>query len=109
MVVHDPYVLQYDEEPMDLTADLEAARKGADCVAIVTAHSEYKEFTPWYLYERVRTPILVDGRRVTHPDAFANSPVRRVGVGEPWPWAAHLPTRGDRERTAEVSEFVGGS
>jgi len=109
VIVHDPYVHQYDEEPMDLTADLEAALEGADCVAVVTAHSQYRELTPWYLYERMRTPILVDGRRVTDPDHFANSPVRRVGVGEPWPWAAHPLTRSEPERTPGISELVGGS
>jgi hypothetical protein len=79
---------------------------GADRVAITRTAST--AFSPWSLYEKLRTPILVDGRRVTHPDTFANSPVRRVAVGEPWPWAAHPPTREERERTPEVSEFVGG-
>ena len=85
VIVHDPHVRRYDDAGIELTNDLEQALRGADCAALVTAHQVYSEMSPQALVEWMRTPVLVDGRRVTDSAAYAAAGVLRLGVGEPRP------------------------
>jgi UDP-N-acetyl-D-mannosaminuronic acid dehydrogenase len=85
VIVHDPYVHRYTDAPLELTADLDAALRGADCAALVTAHQEYAAMDPRWLAEVMRTPVLIDGRRVTDRAAYEAAGVLRIGLGEPRP------------------------
>ena len=79
VVMHDVHVKE--EEGVMITNDLEEAIQGADAVVLVTAHDEYRELTPEYLKEKMRTPILIDGRNVYDPGAFRDAGFEIRGVG----------------------------
>jgi len=65
--VHDPYVQSSDE--IELTDDLDKVLKDADCVALVTAHDEYREIDLDKLKRAMRTHIIVDGRNIFDKEA----------------------------------------
>lgn len=86
--VHDPYVEDYPG--IEFERDLDEALRGADAVAIFTAHDIYRRLNPDQLYSlcgRHRRPVIVDGRNLVDPDAFIESGCVYLGVG-----------RGDRNR-----------
>ena len=62
--VHDPYIDDHREVP--IWHDLEKAVRGADVLAIVTGHRQYKHLDLDRIKRlmRGRSPILVDGRHV---------------------------------------------
>jgi UDP-N-acetyl-D-mannosaminuronic acid dehydrogenase len=77
IVVHDPYVGEY-------RCDLFERVKGCDAVVVMVAHRAYKELDLAALKAALRTPILVDGRRVFN-EAQAKAAgliYRGVGRGE---------------------------
>lgn len=61
--VHDPLVAA-GVGPGPVQRDLDAVLAGADAVVVLTAHRQYKELDLAQLRRKVRTPVLVDGRRV---------------------------------------------
>lgn len=79
VVVHDVHVKE--EEGLRIINDLNEAVNGADAVVLMTAHDEYRELTPEYLKEKMRTPILIDGRNVYDPGAFRDAGFEIRGVG----------------------------
>ena len=62
VIAHDPHVREYDG--IELTADLEAALQGSDCLVIVTKHREYYDLDLERAAKLMRTPVMVDGRNV---------------------------------------------
>ncbi len=81
VVVHDPYVKH--EEDVNLTNDLNQALEGKDCIAVVTKHREYYDIDLKWLREKMKTPIIVDGRNVFNPRQAreAGFTFRGVGIG----------------------------
>ena len=81
VVVHDPYVLTYPE--VDISQDMGAVLAGADVVAVLTGHSQYKEIDP----VRCRGltgeehPVVVDGRNIADPDAWIAAGFVYKGIG----------------------------
>jgi UDP-N-acetyl-D-glucosamine dehydrogenase len=61
---HDPYVpsLHYDGIDLESVSELEPALQQADCVVIVTDHSEYE-----WSHVQQHARLIVDTRRVIHP------------------------------------------
>ncbi|MEA3165761.1 MAG: UDP-N-acetyl-D-mannosaminuronic acid dehydrogenase [Thermoplasmata archaeon] len=66
--VHDPLVAQ-GVGPGPVQHDLGAVLKDADAVVVLTAHKQYKALDLRQLRQQVRTPVLVDGRRVFQREA----------------------------------------
>ncbi len=62
LIAHDPHVRQFPEA--ELTRDLDAALKGADCAVIVTKHRPYFKLDLKKVKALMKTPILIDGRNV---------------------------------------------
>lgn len=62
VIVHDPYVKSAKE--IELTGNLNDALVGADCAIFVTAHSRYKNLKLKNLLQKMKTPIIVDGRNL---------------------------------------------
>lgn len=60
VIVHDPYVKIVDG--LEMTGDLNKALVGADCAIFVTAHSRYKSMKLKNLVQKMRNPIIIDGR-----------------------------------------------
>jgi len=80
IAIHDPFARS--ERGYAILQDVNAATKGADCVAIVTAHDEYRKLDLKALRRRMRHPAFVDGRDVyAGPDLVKMGFVYR-GIGK---------------------------
>jgi len=62
--LHDPYVKEWEFGPQSVESDITKAAKGADCLALVTKHSEYFSLDLDSIKKVMRTPTIVDGRNV---------------------------------------------
>jgi len=62
--LHDPYVKIWDFGPQEIDSDLMIAAKDADCLALVTKHSDYFSIDLDGIKKIMRTPTIVDGRNV---------------------------------------------
>lgn len=81
VVIHDPHVKEFEGAP--LVNDLEAAVKGKDCVLVATRHREYRQLSLDWLKDRMRTPIIVDGRNTFDRDSCVQAGFSFRGVGIP--------------------------
>ncbi len=70
VTIHDPFAKS--QRGFTVTRDLQAALKGADCLALVTAHDRYKRLDLAKVRRWMRHRTIVDGRNV-----FDGSVVRR--------------------------------
>lgn len=99
VLVHDPYVLTYPGVP--ISQDVDAVLRGADVMAVLTGHSQYRSLDP----VRCRAvmglaeshPVVVDGRDIVDPDAWILKGFVYKGIG-----------RGDKNRHAVVGLMGGG-
>jgi len=82
VVIHDPYART--ERGYTISRDLDAVVKGADAIAIVTAHTAYRKLDLKALGRRMRRRVLVDGRNVFRgPEVIqARFVYRGIGKGE---------------------------
>ena len=76
VVVHDPFVQPY-------TGDWEKAVRDADAAVFMVAHDLYRAAPLEKIRTLLRTPVLVDGRRVFDPQEAARCGLvyRCVGIG----------------------------
>lgn len=75
VVIHDPWVEEYTGDPLKCVL-------GCDATVIMVAHSAYRALDLRALKSALRTPVLVDGRRVFDgPQARAAGLIYR-GVGQ---------------------------
>jgi len=72
VAIHDPFARS--ERGYAVVRDMKAATKGADCVAIVTAHDAYRKLDLKALRRRMRHAAFVDGRNV-----YAGPDVVKIG------------------------------
>lgn len=77
--VVDPYVNRLEE--FVVTSDPLEAATGADAVGIITAHDAFRQVDLSHLAGRLRTPVLVDGRRVFEPEAARAVGLRFLAIG----------------------------
>jgi UDP-N-acetyl-D-mannosaminuronic acid dehydrogenase len=87
VAVHDPFVDRYPGVPV--SQDLREVITGADAIAILTSHRQYRGLVPaelraWTGKER---PVIVDGRNMVDADACISAGFVYRGIG-----------RGDRNR-----------
>lgn len=64
VILHDPYVREWDFGPHEIERDLRKAAKDSDCLALVTKHKDYFKLDFESLRKLMRTPTFVDGRNV---------------------------------------------
>lgn len=81
VVVHDPYVLTYPG--VDISQDADAVLAGADVVAILTGHSQYRQIDPVRCcgMTKEKHPVVVDGRNIADPDAWIAAGFVYKGIG----------------------------
>jgi len=79
--LHDPYVKDYGD--MEIENELEATVRGSDVIALVTRHDEYRELSLEWLKEKMRTPIIVDGRNNFRREECLEMGFAFRGVGIP--------------------------
>ena len=79
--VHDPYVLTYPG--VDISQDMNAVLAGADVVAVLTGHSQYREIDPVRCCGMTgqEHPVVVDGRNIADPDAWIAAGFVYKGIG----------------------------
>jgi UDP-N-acetyl-D-mannosaminuronic acid dehydrogenase len=63
-IAHDPYVKNRDFQLIELTSDFNKAVKDADVLIFATNHKEYYNIDLDELRNKVRTPIIIDGRNI---------------------------------------------
>jgi UDP-N-acetyl-D-mannosaminuronic acid dehydrogenase len=75
VVIHDPYVPEYQGEVYQ-------AAKGCDAAVVMVRHREYLELDLNIMKDRLRTPVLVDGRGAVDRQAAieAGFTVRSIGT-----------------------------
>lgn len=76
----DPYVKSCDG--IVLSKTLEDAVSGADCIALMTAHKEFKGLDLKKLKGLVRTPLIMDGRNLFDNEACKKQGFGIFGVGK---------------------------
>ncbi len=98
VIAHDPFVtdhewrLAWNGEEIPLVQELDVALAGADCAVVVTRHRPYFELAKagnpdgvglMWLRQRMRRPVIVDGRNVFDRGAceLAGFVYRGVGKG----------------------------
>jgi UDP-N-acetyl-D-mannosaminuronic acid dehydrogenase len=74
VVIHDPYVAEYRREVFECV-------KGCDVILVMVAHQEYKTLDLAALKSALRTPILIDGRRVFSPAQAKAAGLIYYGIG----------------------------
>ena len=80
VVIHDPYARS--ERGYAVVRDMKTAVRGADCIAIVTAHDAYRKLDVKALRRGMRRHVIVDGRNVfPGPDIVKMGFVYR-GIGK---------------------------
>ena len=88
VVAHDPHVRESDwqqelgeEYRVPLHRDLNAALAGADCVAVITSHDEYRTLTLARLRAVMRTIVVIRGRNDTFDVEGEGVSVQSLGKG----------------------------
>jgi UDPglucose 6-dehydrogenase len=67
--------IQYTTSPINCLKD-------ADCCIIVTEWQEFKNLKPEDFTKNMRTPLLIDGRRIYNPEEFSNKlKFAAIGLG----------------------------
>jgi UDP-N-acetyl-D-mannosaminuronic acid dehydrogenase len=79
--VHDPLALPV--QGISPERDLQAAAEGADALALVTAHEEYRSLDLRALGKVMRTRVLVDGRNAYRREDAAAAGFVYLGLGKP--------------------------
>ena len=81
LVVHDPYVREH--AGVNLTNDLDEAIRGKDAVLVLLRHKQYLELTLDWMRDRMRVPVIVDGRNVFNREECLAAGFTFKGVGLP--------------------------
>jgi UDP-N-acetyl-D-mannosaminuronic acid dehydrogenase len=81
VVVHDPYI--FDESTTSIDTNIDEVIRGADAIAIFTAHREYRDLNPVHVKSLMHRdhPIIIDGRNVIDADSFIKEGFVYKGVG----------------------------
>ena len=82
-IAHDPYVKHRDYNATELTNDFDNAVSGADVLIFATNHKEYYNIDLDDLKNKVRTPVIIDGRNIFNKKLVEEKGFiyRKVGEG----------------------------
>jgi nucleotide sugar dehydrogenase len=81
VTVVDPYIDEISDKFGILTHELYNALKGADALVLITPHDDFKSLDFKRVKTLMRTPIIVDGRRIYDPDELKDMGFCYRGVG----------------------------
>ena len=79
-VLHDPYVRDFD---LPFTKNINEAINGADAIVIATKHKEYFNLDLGSIKNKMRTPVLIDGRNAYNKEGCEKLGFIYRGVGKP--------------------------
>jgi len=76
VVIHDPYVKEYQGNVLQMS-------QGCDAVVVMVKHKNYQDLDLDILRGTLRTPLLIDGRRLFTPEQAYTSKLiyRGIGIG----------------------------
>lgn len=82
ITIHDSFVKECENLP--IFNDLKKAITDANCIVVVTPHSEYKNIDLNWLKSTLSTPVIIDGRNIFNPKKCVDAgfTYRGVGVGK---------------------------
>lgn len=58
------------KDPIEYAQDIPEALKGSECAIIVTPWDQFKSLQPTDFIQHMKTPIVIDGRRIFDSEAF---------------------------------------
>jgi len=82
VVLHDPYVQEWDLGPHDIERDIYKAAKESDCVALVTRHRDYHDLDFSKLGGIMKTRTFVDGRNVYDEEKLTSHDFEYRAIGK---------------------------
>ena len=72
---------EFNDENLTFVENLDDALQDADGCILVTEWSSYRSLEPETFLNKMKNPLLVDGRRVYDPLKFIEKKVKYVGIG----------------------------
>lgn len=81
--IYDPYFRSATVYGIRTEDSLEGAVSAADAAVIVTEHGEFAGLGPGFFASRMKTPVLVDARRVVDGDEARRAGIIFRGLGQP--------------------------
>ena len=81
VIVVDPYIEEINPKFGLLNNDLYDALNGADVMVLITPHDDFKSIDFKKVKELMKSPIVIDGRRIYDPDKLRNMGFFYKGIG----------------------------
>lgn len=85
VVVYDPVALQAArlvfDNAIEYASNAQTCLDRADCCIVVTEWDEFRSIPPAVFVERMRRPIVIDGRRIYDANEFIRAGIQLVAVG----------------------------
>jgi len=82
MCIVDPYIEDGDLDRYgEMETDVYKAIEGADAIVLMTGHREFREIDLWCVKEKMRTAIVIDGRRFFDRDVVSGVGFVYRGIG----------------------------
>ncbi len=87
IAAYDPVAMENAEKilskEVQLSEDPLSPLKGADCCIVMTEWDEFRKLRPKDFITMMKTPNVIDARRLLNPDAFEGMNYVAVGLGGP--------------------------
>lgn len=64
VIIHDPFVKQFEDKEVNLTNDLQEALQDRDAILIETGHKQYFDIKLKELKDILNHPVIIDGRNI---------------------------------------------
>jgi len=68
-------------EGVELTPSYRSALKGSDCAIVMTEWDEFRKLRAKDYLDHMRSPNLIDARRIYDPEEFSELAFRAIGLG----------------------------
>jgi UDPglucose 6-dehydrogenase len=82
-MANEEFIGKYYHLGVEVSSTIEGCVSGSDAVVIATEWDEFKKITPEYYLEKMKNPVVIDGRRIYDPKVFLSKGVTYIGVGYP--------------------------
>ncbi len=85
VVAYDPAAMPNAKKllgnEVEFAEDERSAIKGADCCIVMTEWDEFKRLTPKDFLHEMKTPNIIDARRIFEPSKYEELNYVRMGLG----------------------------
>jgi len=79
LVVVDPYINEEEYDYME--KDVYKALENADAMVLMTGHEDFRNLDFQKVYKTMKTPIVIDGRRIYDPEKLREIGFYYRGIG----------------------------